>query len=636
MAEAATQTKQRHSRRQSLRLHQRRGVESTTPGSTLSMYQSLPPRFSRPEYSYSELLSAASGADASKLCSKQWRDRFGSLSDEEGVEEQLQALQLQQRRRRKARARRKLEWTTADEGCGRSSPSVAPPKLDSDAYFTSPPLSGPKRSRHTEARHPTAGVEEEMDAPEVPDVKSVSKTALTESVGHKQSTLRSPTDSTRSSMTFTQRVVDFFSPSKQKSGASHPAKKSQDKASPRLLQNGAEPGAAGSLEPSKANTVASSRPTEDACTKLPPLPRRAHSRSKSDTLSDSPRTSMRKYSTQTPSVDDTSLLFSRDSLKQQIQDNASNPFNSDTYERISSLEEKILELKSQLDTSKREKAALVTELNKSLQEQQYLYKSEKSQRKNCEELQSRYMAALSEKAALEQTVNELGVEGAGGTLQKFQELSSKIENMSSENEGLRLLLEQFKTTVKKSLDEKAALVQQLNSFMQAQAQLELDRKRAEEESERYRQFLRAQFSVSHVVSKLLKGPCWQLYSFQTLEQKLEVLDQIEKSCNPEAMLRVALFLENTLRESLFRDELRQRPLCLNVYISYLRKHDPLKLVRLFIYYNRLRDAALLQLWLALRLKDSKRSAAIYKCKSFMQQHGCAQFEYEQLLQLLPQ
>ena len=87
-----------------------------------------------------------------------------------------------------------------------------------------------------------------------------------------------------------------------------------------------------------------------------------------------------------------------------------------------------------------------------------------------------------------------------------------------------------------------------------------------------------------------KGPCWQLYSFQTLEQKLEVLDQIEKSCNPEAMLRVALFLEvasfslhalvllhkNTLRESLFRDELRQRPLCLNVYISYLRKHDPLK------------------------------------------------------------
>lgn len=76
-------------------------------------------------------------------------------------------------------------------------------------------------------------------------------------------------------------------------------------------------------------------------------------------------------------------------------------------------------------------------------------------------------------------------------------------------------------------------------------------------------------SASSVVAKLILGKPCSLEMFRSLQEKEALLDEAVACGNGNAMLKVVLFLENTLKKKLFHRLLQTRPEAVSHYVNYM-------------------------------------------------------------------
>ncbi|XP_062560521.1 vacuolar protein sorting-associated protein 16B isoform X2 [Armigeres subalbatus] len=102
-------------------------------------------------------------------------------------------------------------------------------------------------------------------------------------------------------------------------------------------------------------------------------------------------------------------------------------------------------------------------------------------------------------------------------------------------------------------------------------------------------------SASFVVAKLILGKCCSLEMFRSLHEKESLLDEAIASGNGNAILKVMLFLESTLKKKLLYRLLQTRPGAVNHYINYLAlRLQVTECTDLLTYLGRHHEASLLQ------------------------------------------
>ncbi|XP_057315217.1 spermatogenesis-defective protein 39 homolog isoform X3 [Hydractinia symbiolongicarpus] len=89
--------------------------------------------------------------------------------------------------------------------------------------------------------------------------------------------------------------------------------------------------------------------------------------------------------------------------------------------------------------------------------------------------------------------------------------------------------------------------------------------------------------VKETVNRLVVGKPYALEGYRALSQKQELLDAAVKSRDGNAISTVIIFLEKTLKPTLFYREIQKRPIAVRHFIQYLRKHE--KWEKLEDFYN---------------------------------------------------
>lgn len=79
--------------------------------------------------------------------------------------------------------------------------------------------------------------------------------------------------------------------------------------------------------------------------------------------------------------------------------------------------------------------------------------------------------------------------------------------------------------------------------------------------------------VKETVNRLVVGKPYALEGYRALSQKQELLDAAVKSRDGNAISTVIIFLEKTLKPTLFYREIQKRPIAVRHFIQYLRKHE---------------------------------------------------------------
>lgn len=72
-----------------------------------------------------------------------------------------------------------------------------------------------------------------------------------------------------------------------------------------------------------------------------------------------------------------------------------------------------------------------------------------------------------------------------------------------------------------------------------------------------------------IVTKMLMNKSCSLECYKTIEEKQELLDEVIECGNGDAILRVVLFLKNTLKSALFMKLIANQPSAIEHYLNYL-------------------------------------------------------------------
>ncbi|XP_055614274.1 vacuolar protein sorting-associated protein 16B [Uranotaenia lowii] len=102
-------------------------------------------------------------------------------------------------------------------------------------------------------------------------------------------------------------------------------------------------------------------------------------------------------------------------------------------------------------------------------------------------------------------------------------------------------------------------------------------------------------SAGSVIAKLCLGKVCSLEMFRSLQEKEELLDEAIACGNGNAILKVVIFLEQTLKKKLFYRLLQTRPEAVSHYVNYMSTR--LKVTEctdLLVYLGRHHEASLLQ------------------------------------------
>ncbi|XP_021706182.1 vacuolar protein sorting-associated protein 16B [Aedes aegypti] len=102
-------------------------------------------------------------------------------------------------------------------------------------------------------------------------------------------------------------------------------------------------------------------------------------------------------------------------------------------------------------------------------------------------------------------------------------------------------------------------------------------------------------SAPCVVAKLILGKCCSLEMFRSLQEKEALLDEAVASGNGNAILKVVLFLEKTLKKKLLYRLLQTRPEAVSHYVNYMAlRLQVTECTDLLTYLGRHHEASLLQ------------------------------------------
>ncbi|XP_064600703.1 spermatogenesis-defective protein 39 homolog isoform X2 [Liolophura sinensis] len=113
-------------------------------------------------------------------------------------------------------------------------------------------------------------------------------------------------------------------------------------------------------------------------------------------------------------------------------------------------------------------------------------------------------------------------------------------------------------------------------------------------------------SAYETVRAIIQGEPYGLEMCKTKEQKLALLDEAIKMHDGNAITAAVLFLQNTLKGSVFNLELSRRPTAVNHYLSYLRAHYEMdKLEETLGMLGRTEEAAMMRYKLATTIKDPR-------------------------------
>ncbi|KXJ73290.1 hypothetical protein RP20_CCG016163 [Aedes albopictus] len=102
-------------------------------------------------------------------------------------------------------------------------------------------------------------------------------------------------------------------------------------------------------------------------------------------------------------------------------------------------------------------------------------------------------------------------------------------------------------------------------------------------------------SAASIVAKLILGKCCSLEMFRSLQEKEALLDEAVACGNGNAILKVVLFLEKTLKKKLLYRLLQTRPEAVNHYVNYMAlRLQVTECTDLLTYLGRHHEASLLQ------------------------------------------
>lgn len=135
---------------------------------------------------------------------------------------------------------------------------------------------------------------------------------------------------------------------------------------------------------------------------------------------------------------------------------------------------------------------------------------------------------------------------------------------------------------------------------------------------------------STTVLRIILGQPYSVEWYKSKEQKLSFLDEALKSHDGNAIIVAVLFLERTLKSSLFNLEMTTRPVAINHYIHYLVSERVLdsKTLDALSMFNRPNRAAMLKFKQAISSSDPmSKISALRKCLgSHFRSDGSLYFE----------
>ncbi|ESO06112.1 hypothetical protein HELRODRAFT_188265 [Helobdella robusta] len=126
---------------------------------------------------------------------------------------------------------------------------------------------------------------------------------------------------------------------------------------------------------------------------------------------------------------------------------------------------------------------------------------------------------------------------------------------------------------------------------------------------------------------IVKSMPYSLECYKSREHKLELLNEAIKTGDGNAILTIVLFLERTMKKSLFNLEIGRRPMALDHYIHHLLGEEPSNnMFDVLKFFSRSDNAAMLKFKLA--TKDSNASSKVASLKKCLESH----FHKEETLQ----
>ncbi|XP_069116674.1 spermatogenesis-defective protein 39 homolog [Argopecten irradians] len=111
-------------------------------------------------------------------------------------------------------------------------------------------------------------------------------------------------------------------------------------------------------------------------------------------------------------------------------------------------------------------------------------------------------------------------------------------------------------------------------------------------------------SVSDTVRCIITGEPFNLEAYRSREEKLELLDKAIKTNDGNAIITIVLFVQRTIKPSIFNMEIKKRPVAVNHYINYLKYHyDFEAVVDLLGFLGRSEEAAMFKYKQAISTSD---------------------------------
>ncbi|XP_021367352.1 spermatogenesis-defective protein 39 homolog isoform X2 [Mizuhopecten yessoensis] len=111
--------------------------------------------------------------------------------------------------------------------------------------------------------------------------------------------------------------------------------------------------------------------------------------------------------------------------------------------------------------------------------------------------------------------------------------------------------------------------------------------------------------VEDTVRCMITGEPFSLEVYRCREEKIELLDRALNTHDGNAIITIVLFLQRTIKTSIFNLELQKRPVAVNHYINYLKNHYDFEvLVDLLGFLGRNEEAAMFKYKQAVSASDA--------------------------------
>jgi hypothetical protein len=310
---------------------------------------------------------------------------------------------------------------------------------------------------------------------------------------------------------------------------------------------------------------------------------------------------------------------------------------------------RVAELEEELQTARLERATCIEQLNKQFKEEEKLMADMASLKSEFEDLRKNYLATLQklndwkdpaiaealreENSILKEKLALLEVQSGGRvSVDSTDLLPSEREALgASSNPGIAAL----ELKLKRAMEEKAILLNELNNSMNTVSWLERENKQLREIEDKLRYGADEKATPEAIIRQLeLHGSSILMYNCTRLQDKIALIDAAVATRNPNVITTVILYLRDTLSQPLLFEILGEpkRGQALAQYRQLLVSCGyESELGQLYRHLHWDTHEGMFILRQAFRIKNpTERMNALLLCVNFMNTHEGLQWYGEQL------